>query len=101
MSLVKPELWKFWMGDMPMPEDCTHEQMRVMYDAINEIERRESTVEQIAFWEGMWRKEITRYKEAEKHKDESPEAAQRYENCKAIMKIIKDSILTHRKELAN
>ena len=100
MSLVSAERWRFWLGDMPMPEDCTNEEMWAAYDAVYAMESREYASEQIKWYESLWRKNKPKYDEALKHKDSGDEKlTEKLIVLSQTMKLIKDGIQYWREEL--
>jgi len=50
-SLVTPEYWKMWLGDMPMPEDATTDMMWAAHDAMQEFEARDEDIRMINWYE--------------------------------------------------
>jgi len=97
--LIKPEYWQFWMGDMLMPEDCTHEQMWAMHDAIEKIEDRDYAAEQIQFLEELKTKYQPRYEMWMKHKDTHPDYQTEYKTLEGIVGMINEQLEFWRKEL--
>lgn len=106
MSLVTPVHWEFWMGDKPMPEGCTREMMFAMYDAIKKIEDRDYALEQVKFYEGLFREWLPRYKTYEGIFSDpeklTPNTISDYgktwENIQESMKLLKEQILYWRGE---
>jgi hypothetical protein len=92
VSLVPYDVWDLWMGNMPMPENCTFEEMRAMYDVVKQIEDREYAAKQISWYENLWRLNLPKYKLAEEGSDE-------YEVYKSIMLLIKEGIIHWREML--
>lgn len=101
MSLVSPLLWKLWMGDRPMPQNCTFEMMGVMYDAIKSIEDREYAAEQVKFYERLFRQWLPEYKHLQETYSLSDNVLmpEEWETIKKIMKLLKEQILYWREEL--
>jgi hypothetical protein len=100
MTLVTPQHWEVWMGDKPMPEECTLEQMWAMIDVIQDMDNRDYAIEQITWYEDLWRKTLPKYKLAEEHKDVDEDNLKRYETLSATMKLIKEGIEFWRRELS-
>ena len=88
-----------WLGDMPMPEGATSEMMWAAYEEIQKIESRDYAVEQLAWYEGMWRKLLKRYKELEANDDD--ESREKLVHVKESIKLVKEGIEMFREELAN
>lgn len=90
MTIVTEPLWRFWMGDMPMPEDCEHETMHVMYESIKKIDDREYAARQVKWYQEEWRKRLPAYKQ-------NPND----ETQRSIMKLIKEGIMYWREVLSD
>jgi hypothetical protein len=99
VSLVTKERWEVFMGDMPMPEGCTSEQMWAMFDVVQKFNYREYAVEQINWYEKLWRNTLPKYKASELQAELDEESANRLKECKKTMALIKEGILFWKGEL--
>lgn len=84
------------MGEMPMPEGTTFDEMRAMYDVITKMENKEYAAEQLKWYEGLWREWKPKYDELDKVKHEDDDLMKRFEDVSATMKMIKDGIKMYR-----
>lgn len=100
MSLVSPVIWEMTMGDMPMPEDCTFEQMNAMWEVVHAMENKEFAVEQIKWYEDLWRVNLPKYEFYKKHREVSEDYEEKYIIYCDIMKMIKEGIVLFREWLA-
>lgn len=98
-KLVSPYRWRFWMGDMPMPEGCTNEQMWAMYDAVQKIEYREYAAGQFTFYQQLKEKWKALCDHAKKYRDTHPNFEEDYQRRKPIVDLIDEQIKFWRGEL--
>lgn len=91
-SPVTPYHWSMWLGDMPMPEGATFDEMMAAYDAVKKIEDKDYAVEQLKWYEDSWRRYLPRYEAAKAVKDEGDEFLEKFNTLESIMKLIKEGI---------
>ncbi len=94
MNQFSPEKWSLWLGNMPMPEDANEEMMWAAYDAIQEMERRDEAVRDIAFFSKMLEHDKELLKEAEDWSD-----TEKADTIRHIIDITNDIINTYRSKL--
>lgn len=99
MSLVNEEHWKFWLGDMPMPEGATFEMMWAARDVIDNISDIEYALEMIQEYSAIEKDWQPRWVYVQKQRHLGGKHEEEYQNVKKIIQAIKEIIEFHRERL--